>query len=55
VTTLKANARVIVTMESPDGISAYTVRNRTANGFTVSFSGGLPVGASFSWLILNYD
>ena len=55
MTALKANARVVVTMESADGISAYTVRNRTANGFTVTFSGGLPVGASFSWMILNYD
>ncbi|MBU3742627.1 MAG: hypothetical protein FGM24_10145 [Candidatus Kapabacteria bacterium] len=55
MTALKANARVVVTMESAEGISAYTISNRTANGFTVTFSGGLPVGAAFSWMILNYD
>ncbi len=50
---LLPNARILVTIDSPDGTTAYAVSQRTASGFTVSFSGGLAPNTSFSWMVLN--
>jgi hypothetical protein len=50
---LLPTARIIVTMESEASTTAYTVTNRTTTGFKVKFAGGLPPGASISWMVLN--
>lgn len=46
-------ARILVTMESTTGASAYAITGRTQTGFTVDFTGGIPPGSAFSWMILN--
>jgi len=51
--TLKPNARIIVTMEAENMTTGYTVTNRTSTSFKVKFAGGLPPGASISWMVLN--
>ncbi len=50
---LKSTARIIVTMESENTSTAFTVTNRTLKGFKVKFAGGLPSGASINWMVLN--
>lgn len=50
---LLPNARILITMDSPDGTTAYAISQRTANSFTVSFAGGLAPNTSFSWMVLN--
>ncbi|MFM8770407.1 MAG: hypothetical protein ACKOE4_00075 [Candidatus Kapaibacterium sp.] len=50
---LKPTARIIVTMESENSTTAYTVTNRTGKSFRVKFAGGLPPGASISWMVIN--
>ncbi|MBU3700121.1 MAG: hypothetical protein FGM33_08955 [Candidatus Kapabacteria bacterium] len=50
---LKPTARIIVTMESETSTTTYTVTNRTPTGFRIKFAGGLPPGASVSWMVLN--
>jgi hypothetical protein len=50
---LLATARILVTMESNQGISSCIVSARTQQGFTVVFSGGLPPNAAFNWIVLN--
>lgn len=52
-TELKQTARIIVTMESENTSTAFTVTNRTLKGFKVKFAGGLPDKASISWMVLN--
>ena len=52
--TLLPNARILVTIDSPDGMTAYAISQRTTNGFTVSFAGGLAPNTSFSWMVLNH-
>lgn len=51
--TLLPNARILVTMDSSDGTTAFAISQRTANGFTVSFAGGLAPNTSFSWMVIN--
>lgn len=50
---LLATARILLTMESSQGVSSYVISQRTANGFTVDFTGGLPPNAAFNWVVLN--
>lgn len=50
---LLPNARILITIDSPDGTTAYAISQRTANSFTVSFAGGLAPNTSFSWMVLN--
>ena len=50
---LKTTARIMVTPEGGQFATAFTITQRTANSFTVDFSGGIPPGSGFSWLILN--
>ncbi|MBU3700063.1 MAG: hypothetical protein FGM33_08655 [Candidatus Kapabacteria bacterium] len=50
---LKETARIMVTMESENSTTAFTVTNRTRFGFRVKFAGGLPPNASISWMVLN--
>lgn len=50
---LLPSARILITMDSPDGTTAYAISQRTANSFTVSFAGGLAPNTSFSWMVLN--
>ncbi|MBU3698672.1 MAG: hypothetical protein FGM33_01490 [Candidatus Kapabacteria bacterium] len=52
--TLLPNARILVTIDSPDGMTAYAISQRTTNGFTVSFAGGLAPNTSFSWMVINH-
>ncbi|MBU3678017.1 MAG: hypothetical protein FGM32_00230 [Candidatus Kapabacteria bacterium] len=50
---LLPNARILITIDSPDGTTAYAISQRTVNGFTVSFAGGLAPNTSFSWMVIN--
>ena len=50
---LSPNARILITLDSPDGTTAYAISQRTVNSFTVSFAGGLAPNTSFSWMVLN--
>jgi hypothetical protein len=53
IPTMLPSARILVTIDSPDGTTAYAISQRTINSFTVSFSGGLAPNTSFSWMVLN--
>lgn len=50
---LLATARILVTMESAQGLSSCVISNRTPQGFTVDFTGGLPPNTAFNWIVLN--
>lgn len=50
---LKTTARIMVSPEGGQFATAFTITQRTANSFTVDFSGGIPPGSGFSWMILN--
>lgn len=50
---LLPNARILITIDSPDGTTAYAISQRTLNSFTVSFAGGLAPNTSFSWMVIN--
>ena len=50
---LLATARILVTMESAQGLSSCVISNRTPQGFTIDFTGGLPPNAAFNWIVLN--
>lgn len=50
---LLPSARIVVTMESTASSSSCVISNRTRQGFTIDFSGGLPPNASFNWIVLN--
>lgn len=50
---LLASARILITMESTGSSSTGVISNRTAQGFTVDFTGGLPPNAAFNWIVLN--
>lgn len=53
LTRMASGARILVTMESTTGASAYAITGRSEIGFTVDFTGGIPPGSAFSWMILN--
>ena len=53
ISTLLPNARILITMDSPDGTTGYAISQRTATSFTVSFAGGLAPNTSFSWMVIN--
>ena len=51
--TLLPNARILITIDSSDGTTTYAISQRTLNGFTVSFAGGIAPNTSFSWMVIN--
>ena len=51
--TLTASARIICTVESSTAASIATVYQRTATGFTIDFTGGLPPGSTVNWIVIN--
>ncbi len=53
IPTLLPNARILITMDSPDGTTGYAISQRTATSFTVSFAGGLAPNTSVSWMVIN--
>ena len=50
---LLATARIVVTMESAQSASSCVISQRTPQGFTIDFTGGLPPNAAFNWIVLN--
>lgn len=50
---LLPNARILITIDASDGATTYAISQRTLNGFTVSFAGGLAPNTSFSWMVIN--
>lgn len=53
IESLLASARILVAMESAGSSSSCVISNRTAQGFTIDFTGGLPPNAAFNWIVLN--
>jgi hypothetical protein len=53
IESLLATARILVTMESSVYASSCVISNRTPQGFTIDFTGGLPPNAAFNWIVLN--
>jgi hypothetical protein len=53
IESLLPSARILVTMESAGSSSSCVISNRSAQGFTIDFAGGLPPNAAFNWIVLN--